>query len=151
VGTVRPRADAVLLVCCATLLWLAAAVGGQAQTAAIDELKGKIFDARMAQQTFADGLKHCDELNGKSFYFQLRHRILNLEEYFQSLENLVKAEVYNPAKRRVWSLEDAKERWDEVKRQAEEDRRKCELVQNLPAMESKLHELENNAAVDRNE
>jgi hypothetical protein len=41
-----------------------------AQDAAIDELKGKIFDARMAQQTFADGLKYCHELNGKSFYFR---------------------------------------------------------------------------------
>ena len=62
-----------------------------AQNATIDELKGKIFDARMAQQTFANGLKYCSELNGKSFYYQLRNRILNLEEYFHSLENLVKA------------------------------------------------------------
>ena len=71
-----------------------------AQNAAIDEIKSKIFDARTAQQTFANGLKHCSELNGKSFYYQLRNRILNLEEYFHSLENLVKAEVYNPDKRR---------------------------------------------------
>ena len=77
--------------------------------AKIDELKGKIFDARMAQQTFASGLKYCSELNGKSFYFQLRNRILNLEEYFQSLENLAKAQVYNPEKRRPWTLEDAKD------------------------------------------
>ena len=28
-----------------------------AQDKAVDELKGKIFDAKMAQQTFANGLK----------------------------------------------------------------------------------------------
>ena len=86
-----------------------------AQNAAIDDLKGKIFDARMAQQTFANGLKYCSELNGKSFYYQLRNRILNLEEYFRSLRTLVKAQVYNPDKRRRWTLQDAKERWEEVK------------------------------------
>jgi tRNA nucleotidyltransferase/poly(A) polymerase len=123
-----------------------APVAGRAQTPAIDELRGRIFDAHMAQQTFSGGLKYCGELNGKNFYFQLRNRILNLEEYFQSLENLVKAEVYNPAKRRVWTLEDAKERWEEVKKQAQEDKRKCELVQSLPELEKQLQELEKSAA-----
>ena len=85
----------------------------------------------MAQQTFAGGLKYCEDLNGKSFYFQLRNRILNLDEYFRSLENLVKAQVYNPQKRRPWTLEDAKERWEEVKKQAQEDKQKCELVRKL--------------------
>ena len=127
------------------VLCFAPVIGGRAQTAAIDELKGKIFDARMALQTFA-GLKYCNELTGKSFYFQLRNRILNLEEYFQSLENLVKAGVYNPAKRRAWTLEDAKERWEDVKKQAQEDKRKCELVQSLPELEKQLQELEKNAA-----
>src|ERR1700728_1941429 len=145
VGTVRSRADAALLISCVTALWFAA-VGGRAQTPAIDELKGKIFDARMAQQTFSGGLKYCSDLNGKSFYFQLRNRILNLEEYFQSLENLVKAEVYSPAKRRAWTMEDAKERWEEVKKQAQEDKRKCELVQSLPELQRQLQELEKNAA-----
>jgi hypothetical protein len=54
----------------------------------------------------------------------------------------VKAEVYNPAKRRSWTLEDAKERWEEVKRQAQEDKVKCELVQTLPKLEKRLQELE---------
>jgi hypothetical protein len=112
-----------------------------AQTPAIDELRGKIFDARMAQQTFP-GLKYCAELTGKSFYFQLRNRILNLEEYFRSLENMAKAGVYNPEKRRPWTLEDVKERWEDVKKQAQEDKRKCELVQRLPEMEKQLQELE---------
>jgi tRNA nucleotidyltransferase/poly(A) polymerase len=120
-------------------------IGGRAQTPAIDELKGKIFDARMALQTFSGGLKYCNELNGKSFYFQLRNRILNLEEYLQSLENMVKAGVYNPARRRAWTLEDAKERWEEVKKQAQEDKQKCLLVQSLPELEKQLQELEKNA------
>jgi hypothetical protein len=33
-----------------------------AQNQAVDDLKGKIFDARMAKQTFAAGLKFCSEL-----------------------------------------------------------------------------------------
>jgi tRNA nucleotidyltransferase/poly(A) polymerase len=100
----------------------------------------------MAQQTFAGGLKFCEELNGKSFYFRLRNRVLNLEEYFQSLENLAKAQVFNPEKRRPWSLQDAKERWEEVKKQAAEDKQKCELVQSLPELEKQLQELQRNAA-----
>jgi tRNA nucleotidyltransferase/poly(A) polymerase len=116
-----------------------------AQNAAIDEIKSKIFDARMARQTFA-GLKYCDELNGKSFYYQLRNRILNLEEYFHSLENLAKAQVFNPEKRRPWSLQDAKERWEEVKKQAQADKEKCELVQSLPELEKRLEELQKTTA-----
>ena len=64
-----------------------------AQNPAIDDLKGKIFDAHMAQQMFAGGLKYCNELDGKSFYYQVRNRLLNLEEYAHSMENLVKAQV----------------------------------------------------------
>ena len=123
-----------------------ALAAAQAQTPAIDQLKGKIFDARMAQQTFADGLKFCGELNGKSFFFQLRRRVLNLEEYFQALDNLVKAQVFNPEKRRPWTAEDAKERWEAVKKQAQEDQQKCELVHQLPEMEKQLQELQKNAA-----
>jgi hypothetical protein len=141
VDILRVIRRAAFVVCCAILPCLAAVSAANAQTAAIDELKGKIFDARMAQQTFP-GLKYCNELTGKSFYYQLRNRILNLEEYFRSLENLAKAGVYNPEKRRAWTLEDAKERWEEVKKQAQEDKRKCELVQSLPELEKQLQELE---------
>lgn len=136
------------------LLLLASSL--QAQNAAhddlkakIDELKGKIFDAHMAEQTFAEGLQHCSELDGKSFFFQVRKRILNLEEYFQSLENLVKAEVYNPAKRRPWTIEDAKQRWEEVKKQAQEDKQRCELVQSLPELEKRLQELQQQSAAEQ--
>ncbi len=135
---VSPR-DAAPLIGCAMIFLFASAVG-RAQSPAIDELKGRIFDARIAQRAFP-GLEHCKELDGKSFYFQLRNRVLNLEEYFRSLENLVKSQVFNPAKRRPWTLEDAKERWEEVKKQAQEDREKCELVRQLPEMERKLNEL----------
>ena len=114
----------------------------------IDEIKGKMVDAHTAQQTFG-GLKYCSKLNGTSFYFQLGNRILNLEEYFRSLESLVKANVYNPAKRRPWTPEDAKERSEEVKRQAQEDKRKCELVQSLPKLEKRLRELQ--AAAEKKE
>jgi hypothetical protein len=144
-ATVRTLRQAVLLAGCAMLVCFAATAVARAQTQEIDELKGQVFDARMAQQSFG-GLKYCTELNGTSFYFQLRNRILNLEEYFRSLESLVKAGVYNPAKRRAWTLEDAKERWEEVKKQAQDDRRKCELVQSLPKLEKRLQELQ--AAAD---
>jgi hypothetical protein len=76
----------------------------------------------------------------------VRNRILNLEEYFQSLENLVKAQVFNPDKRRPWTIEDAKERWEQVKKQAQEDKQKCELVRQLPDLEKQLQELQKNAA-----
>jgi hypothetical protein len=114
--------------------------------AKIGDLKGKIFDAHMAQQTFANGLQYCNELNGKSFFFQVRKRILNLEEYFKSLQNLVQAQVYNPEKRRPWTMEDAKQRWEEVKKEAEEDKQKCELVHSLPEMEKRLEELQQSTA-----
>ena len=118
----------------------------RAQTAAIDDLKGKIFDAHMAQQTFAQGLQHCDELNGKNFFFRIRNRILNLEEYFRSLENLAKAQVYNPETKRPWTLEDARARWEQVKKEAQADKEKCELVRSLPDLEKRLQELEKAAA-----
>jgi hypothetical protein len=137
----KRRRRATLFFGCAILSCIAAGRAANAQTPAIDELKGKIFDARMAQKAFP-GLKYCPELTGKSFYYQMRNRILNLEEYFRSLENMVKAGVYNKEKQRTWTLEDAKERWEEVKKQAQEDKRKCELVQSLPEMEKQLQELE---------
>jgi hypothetical protein len=127
-----------------TPLMMAASL--HAQTPAIDDLKGKIFDARMTQQTFAGGMKFCSELDGSNFYFQPRDRVLNLEAYSQSLENLVQAQTFNPAKRRPWSAEDAKERRDEVKKEAQEDRQKCELVRSLPELERQLRELQNNTA-----
>ena len=133
-------------IACGVALLLIACSPLRAQNPEIDELKGKIFDARMAQQTLGEGLKYCPELNGKSFYFRVRSRILDLEEYFHSLENLVKAQTFNPDKRRPWSLQDAKERWEEVKKQAQADKEKCELVQSLPELEKRLEELQKTSA-----
>jgi len=117
-----------------------------AQNPAIDDLKAKISDARTAQLTFADGLKHCNELTGKSFYYRLRHRVLDLEAYLHSLEDLVKAQTFNPEKRRPWNLQDAEERREEVKKQAQEDKARCELVQSLPELEKSLQQLEKDSA-----
>jgi len=146
VGTVRSFAKLVLPAGGALIVVVGTLAAAQAQTAAIDELKGKIFDAKMAQQSFGAGLKYCSELNGRNFYFQVRNRLLNLEEYLQSLENLVKAQVFNPDKRRPWTAEDAKERWEIVKKQAQEDKEKCELVHKLPELEKQLQELQTKAA-----
>src|SRR5271154_5332826 len=95
-GPLRPFVHPASLAGGVAVFCLVPLTGGHAQTAAIDDLKGKIFDARMAQQTFSGGLKYCEDLKGKNFYYQLRNRILNLDEYFRSLENLVKAQVFNP-------------------------------------------------------
>jgi hypothetical protein len=145
---VRTLRRAARLVGCAMLVCCSTAMLARAQSQEIDDLKGRIFDAHMAQQSFS-GLKFCKELNGTSFYFQMRNRILNLEEYFRSLEGLVKAGIYNPAKRRAWTLEDAKERWEEVKKQAQDDKRKCELVASLPTLERRLQELEAGASAEQ--
>jgi hypothetical protein len=114
----------------------------QAQNQAVDDLKGKIFDARMAKQTFAGGLKFCNELDGKHFYFQARDRVLDLEDYHRSLENLAKQQVFNPEKRRPWTEQDATERWEQVQKQAVSDQANCQLVASLPALEKQLDELE---------
>ena len=137
----------VYRIVCGVAFLLIACSSVRAQDPAIDDLKGKIFDAHMAEQALgSEGLKHCPELNGKSFYFRVRNRILDLEEYFRSLENLVKAQVFNPDKRRPWSLQDAKERWEVVKKQAQEDKERCELVKSLPELEKRLQELQKNSA-----
>jgi hypothetical protein len=88
------------------------------------------------------------ELDGKSFYYEVRNRVLRLEEYFQSLENLIKAQVFNPATRRASTLEDAKHRWEEVKKQAQEDQRNCDLVRSLPELEKQVEEVQKQAAAD---
>jgi hypothetical protein len=114
----------------------------RAQNQAVDDLKGKIFDARMAKQTFAGALKFCSELDGKHFYFQPRDRVLDLEEYHRSLENLAKQQVYNPEKHRPWTEQDATDRWDQVQKQAVSDQTNCQLVASLPALEKELDDLE---------
>ena len=117
-----------------------------AQTLNADEIKGRIFDAKMLKQTFANGLKFCNELNGNNFYFPPRDRVLDLDEYHRSLESLAKQQVFNPDRRRPWTQEDAAERWEQVKRQATKDKENCQLVASLPDLEKQLDDAEKKAA-----
>jgi hypothetical protein len=137
-----PCGNATRIAGAALFFSVASATAACAQNSAIDDLKGKIFDARMAREQLGKGARFCENLTGKGFYFHLRDRVLDLEEYLHSLENLAKAEVYNPDKRRPWSMEDAKERWEAVKKEAAEDKQKCDLVRSLPQLEKQLQELE---------
>jgi hypothetical protein len=133
-----------LMPACLILACFAASAPVRAQNQAADDLKGKIFDARMAKQTFAGALKFCNELDGKHFYFQARDRVLDLEEFHRSLENLAKQQVFNPEKHRPWTEQDAAERWDQVQKQAASDQANCQLVASLPALEKQLDDLEKN-------
>jgi hypothetical protein len=140
------------LVCGAIALCLIPAAPLRAQNQqnqTVNDLKGKIFDARMAKQTFANGVKFCPELNGTNFYFQPRDRVLNLEEYQRSLESLAKEHIYNPEKRRPWTDEDAHERWEHVKQQAIKDQASCQLVAALPDLEKRLEELEKSEKAEK--
>lgn len=140
----RPLLFAVLVLLCAMLCTMGAA---RAQTAEINDLKGKIFDAKMAQQTFGRGLTHCSELDGTNFYFRQRDRVLNLDQYHRSLEDLAQQHVFNPETKRPWNEEDAIARWDLVQKQATDDRTNCGLIAHLPEMEKRLDELQKQAAV----
>jgi hypothetical protein len=126
----------------AVALCLSAAAPACAQSDAINDLKGRIFDAKMAQKTFANGLKYCSELDGKHFYFLPRDRVLDLEEYHRSLENLARQGVFNPDKHRPWNEQDAADRWEQVQREAVKDKDDCQLVASLPLLQKALEELE---------
>jgi hypothetical protein len=130
----------------AFVLTLGASTMARAQNLEINDLKGKIFDAKMAQQTFGKGIAHCGELDGTNFYFRQRDRILNLEEYHRSLESLAQQRAFNPETRRPWNEEDAIARWDLVQKEAADDRRNCALIAHLSEMEKKLDELQKQAA-----
>ncbi len=84
------------------------------------------------RQTFAGGLRHCSELNGTNFYFQPRDRVLNLDEYHRSLDNLALQHVFNPETHKPWNQQDADTRWAEVQKEAVQDRANCALVASLP-------------------
>ncbi|HEX4409571.1 MAG TPA: hypothetical protein VH206_12435 [Xanthobacteraceae bacterium] len=130
----------------AAILAAAVASSASAQTPAINTLKGKIFDAKMAQQTFANGLHHCSELNGSNFYFQQRDRVLNLDDYHHSLDNLVMQRVFNPDTKQPWGEQDAEKRWQQVKAQAAKDQETCALVTSLPDLQKQLDAMQQTAA-----
>ena len=117
-----------------------------AQGLTIDEVKGRIFDAKMLKQTFVNGLKFCNELNGNNFYFPPRDRVLDLDEYHRSLESLARQQVFNPERHKPWTEEDATDRWEQVKRQATKDKENCQLVASLPDLEKQLADMEKKAA-----
>ncbi len=122
----------------------------RAQTPAMNELRGKIFDAKMAQQTFAEGLRHCSELDGTTFYMQQRDRVLNLDDYHRSLDALALQGVFNPETKRPWNQQDADARWALIKREAASDVTTCALVASLPELQKKLQELQQQAAASQN-
>jgi hypothetical protein len=109
---------------------------------AINDLKAKILDARLAQRNFSAGLRHCSELNGTNFYFEQRDRVLNLQDYRRSLDNLVTQGAFNPETRRPWNKQDAEARWAQVQKQATTDQANCAAVASLPFLEKKLKELQ---------
>ena len=99
----------------------------------------------MAQKTFAGGLRHCSELNGKNFYFQPRDRVLNLDEYHRSLDNLALQGVFNPETHKPWNQQDADKRWAQVQEEAVTDQANCALVASLPDLQKKLQSLQQQA------
>jgi hypothetical protein len=109
---------------------------------ALNELKAKIWEAELAQRNFAAGLPHCSELNGTNFYFQARDRVLNLEDYRRSLDNLLMQGAFNPETRRPWNKQDADARWAQVQKQAATDQANCAAVASLPSLRKQLKELQ---------
>lgn len=109
---------------------------------AINDVKAKIFDARLAERNFSAGLRHCSELNGTNFYFEQRDRVLNLQDYRRSLDNLVTQGAFNPETKRPWNKQDAEARWAQVQKQATTDQANCAAVASLPFLEKKLKELQ---------
>lgn len=134
------------IVCCAIALCLNPFSPAFAQGPTIDEVKGKIFDAKTLKQTFAGGLKYCSDLNGSNFYFAQRDRVLNLDDYHRSLESLAKQQAFNAETRRPWNDKDAADRWTVARQQATTDKKNCELMASLPELEKQLDGIEKNAA-----
>jgi len=114
----------------------------QAQNLTVNDLKSKIFDAKIVEKTFAKGARFCKDLDGKHFYFETRDRVLDLDEYGKSLDNLVRNQAFNPEKKRPWNPDDAKVRMEVVQKLAHEDKANCELIANRASYEKQLNELE---------
>jgi hypothetical protein len=127
----------------AVLLVLTASTPLHAQnSAALNDIKAKVWEAQLVQRNFAAGLRHCNELNGTNFYFETRDRVLNLQDYRRSLDNLAAQGAYNPETRRPWSKQDADARWAQVQKDAVTHQSNCAAVASLPFLEKKLKEME---------
>jgi hypothetical protein len=133
--------------CGAVLLVLTASTPLRAQNSeALNEIKAKIWEAQLVQRNFAAGLRHCNELNGTNFYFDQRDRVLNLQDYRRSLDNLTAQGAFNPDTRRPWTKQDADVRWAQVQKEALTDQANCAAVASLPFLEKKLKELDPQSA-----
>jgi hypothetical protein len=127
----------------AVLLVLTASTPLHAQKSeALNDIKAKVWEAQLVQRNFAAGLRHCNELNGTNFYFETRDRVLNLQDYRRSLDNLAAQGAYNPETRRHWSKQDADARWAQVQKDAVTHQANCAAVASLPFLEKKMKELE---------
>jgi hypothetical protein len=135
-----------------TMYWaaplaFALATSPRAQDAAsLNDLKAKIWEAELAQRNFSAGLRHCRELNGTNFYFQARDRVLNLQDYRRSLDNLVAQGAFNAETHRPWNKADADARWAQVQTQATTDQANCAAVASLPFLQKKLKEFDQKPA-----
>ena len=108
----------------------------------LNDLKAKIWEAETAPRNFAAGLPHCGELNGTNFYFYQRDRVLNLQDYHRSLDNLLAQGAYNPETKRPWNKQDADTRWTQVQKEATTDQANCAAVASFPSLRQKLKELQ---------
>jgi hypothetical protein len=109
--------------------------------AEINLLKMEITRAEALEKRFAEELKHCNVLDGKNFYLENQHRVLSLEQFHQTLQNLVKEKALNARKNGPWTEEDAAERLKVVGKIAQQDKERCEAVAKLPATRKRLDEL----------
>ena len=109
---------------------------------ALNDIKAKIWEAQSVQRNFSGGLRHCNELNGTNFYFEQRDRVLNLQDYRRSLDNLAAQGAYNPETKRPWNKQDADARWAQVQKDAVTQQANCAAVASLPFLEKKLKELQ---------
>ena len=108
----------------------------------LNDIKAKIWEAQSVQRNFSGGLRHCNELNGTNFYFEQRDRVLNLQDYRRSLDNLAAQGAYNPETKRPWNKQDADARWAQVQKDAVTHQANCATVASLPFLEKKLKELQ---------
>lgn len=128
---------------CSLLLVLTASNPLHAQNSeALNDIKAKIWQAQSVQRNFSGGLRHCNELNGTNFYFEQRDRVLNLQDYRRSLDNLAAQGAYNPETKRPWNKQDADARWAQVQKDAVTHQANCAAVASLPFLEKKLKELQ---------
>jgi hypothetical protein len=114
----------------------------RAQAPTINDIKGKIFDAKMTQKMFAGGLRFCGDLNGNNFYLEPRNRLINLEDYHRSLMHMAEEGIFNPETKKPWNAEDANTRWERAKKQAATDQASCAVAASLPDLEKQLDDLQ---------